>query len=116
MKNNRNVYDSKSYIAGMNCKPSLNINVHCTEVKNLEIEVSDVKKNDCESYRVLTIGTVNHFMTEKQAEQLFEILEPKLFEETFEEVEDKYRTERARRKQLEEEVEHLRARLYEVRK
>lgn len=112
MENQRNIYDYNSYLAGMNCKPNFNISMHCTQVKNLEIEVSDLKESESGPYRIITIGTVDHYMTEKQAEKLFETMEPKLYEETFKEIEDKYLSEKVRADRLEEELEQLKEKTY----
>ncbi|GEM_PF-4741237 len=107
--------DAQSYLKGVNSKPNINISVHLTDIENLNAEMSDIKTSSNEAkYRIFTIGTVNHFITEEQTERIFETIEPKIYDETFAELEEKYLSERVRRKHLEEELELLKERLREV--
>ena len=60
-------------------QPRTTIQVHLRHEKNMVIDLSNITKSEGgQEYRVLSIGTVDFFMTEKQAEQLFEELETKL--------------------------------------
>ncbi len=74
-----------------NFRPNINITVHLRHEKDMVVDLSDIEKNEGgQEYRVLSIGTIDFFMTEKQAEQLFEELETKLYDESFQELENKY--------------------------
>ncbi len=72
-------------------QPRTTIQVHLRHEKNMVIDLSNITKSEGgQEYRVLSIGTIDFFMTEKQAEQLFEELETKLYDESFQELENKY--------------------------
>lgn len=96
-------------------KPTISVMAHVEDMKEIEITLSDVKGHvNGSPYRALSIEDISIFMTENQAEQVFKTLERGLYEETFAELEEKYLTERVRRKHLEEELELLKERLREV--
>ena len=72
-------------------QPRTTIQVHLRHEKNMVIDLSNITKSEGgQEYRVLSIGTVDFFMTEKQAEQLYTELDAKLFDESFQELENKY--------------------------
>ena len=97
----------------INTKPTVSVLINLTSMEKLNIDLSDIKTDTMGfKHRTLTIENTSFMVTEDQAEQLFEALEPKLYDETFKEIEDKYLTERAIRKQLEEEVEQLKEKNY----
>jgi cell shape-determining protein MreC len=65
---------------------------HCDREKNLEISLSDVNESkdfdeNINRYRVLRIGDLSVFISEKQAENLCEVVEKALYDEqTYEEL------------------------------
>ncbi|HZK02176.1 MAG TPA: hypothetical protein VFC96_04855 [Anaerovoracaceae bacterium] len=72
-------------------KPNINIQAHLRHEENMVVDLSDITKSEGgQEYRILSIGTIDFYMTEKQAEQLFEELESKLYDESFQELENKY--------------------------
>ncbi|MFW5649125.1 MAG: hypothetical protein ACOCG5_08560 [Candidatus Alkaliphilus sp. MAG34] len=72
-------------------QPRTTIQVHLRHEKDMIVDLSDIEKSEGgQEYRVLSIGTVDFFMTEKQAEQLYTELDAKLFDESFQELENKY--------------------------
>ena len=72
-------------------QPRTTIQVHLRHEKNMVIDLSNITKSEGgQEYRVLSIGTIDFFMTEKQAEQLYTELDAKLFDESFQELENKY--------------------------
>ena len=72
-------------------QPRTTIQVHLRHEKDMIVDLSDIEKSEGgQEYRVLSIGTVDFFMTEKQAEQLYTELDTKLFDESFQELENKY--------------------------
>jgi len=92
----------------INAKPTVTMLINLTSLEKLKVNLSDVK-TDCMGlkYRTLDIDNSSFMVTEDQAEEIFEIMEPKLYEETFKEIEDKYQTEKFKREKLEEELEQL---------
>lgn len=72
-------------------QPRTTIQVHLRHEKDMIVDLSDIEKSEGgQEYRVLSIGTVDFFMTEKQAEQLYTELDAKLFDESFQELKNKY--------------------------
>lgn len=105
----------QDFLRGLNQRPVTNIMTHIENMKDAVIGFSDIQEScDGSKYRVLKIADVDIFMTEEQAELIFKTMEPKIYDETFAELEDKYFTERARARHLEEELELLKERLREV--
>ena|SRR5690554_803616 len=100
------------FMKGYNAKATTMISVHVADMEEIRIEIDKLEN---ETF-ILRIEDATLYMTERQAEQLFEVLERELYEETFSQIEDKYRTEKVRRERLEEEVEELRQQLSEVRR
>ena len=94
-----------------NFRPNINITVHLRHEKDMVVDLSDIKKSEGgQEYRVLSIGTVDFFMTEKQAEQLYTELDTKLFDESFQELENKYIGLKLENEKLQEEIERLKMR------
>ena len=72
-------------------QPRTTIQVHLRHEKNMVVDLSDKTKSEGgQEYRVLSIGTIDFIMTEKQAEQLYTELDAKLFDESFQELKNKY--------------------------
>ncbi len=99
----------KSFERGLNSRAMTMVSIHINNMVNPKIEVKTFGEA-----KVLNIEDASVFMTENQAEKLFEALEKELYEETFAEIEDKYMTEKVRADHLEEEIEMLKERLKEA--
>ena len=96
-----------SFLRGLHSKPITNIMMHIEEVRDVKMELLDfVVCKDGPKYKVLRIADIDIFMTENQAEKLFEIQEKALYEESFKDMEDKYMSEKLRREKLEEEIDY----------
>jgi len=99
----------------INTKPTVTMLINLSSLEKLKVALSDIKEDSMGfKYRTLDIENTSFMITEDQAEQIFETLEPKLFEETFKEIDDKYMSEKVRADRLEEELEFLKEKYREV--
>lgn len=99
----------------INTKPTVTVTVNLSSMEKLKVSLSDIKEDSMGlKYRTLDMDNFSFMITEDQAEQIFGEMEPKLYEETFAEIEDKYLSEKVRADHLEEELELLKERLKEA--